>query len=129
MEHLSTFGLDARSLRQRAQLDLYFESQSVRDIAARLRRSAQQGKGLVVLTAAGGVGKTMLVRHVLEGLEEEMFEACLLVPVPGVSDGAWVLDRLAKQLGVEAPSRERATVRPRSTTGSRSSARRAAMRS
>jgi general secretion pathway protein A len=110
VEHLSTFGLTRDPFANEPQLDLFFESQSVRDTAARLRRSAQQGKGLVVLTSPGGVGKTMLVRHVLEGLEEEMFEACLLVPVPGVSDGAWVLDRLARQLGVETPSRERATV-------------------
>jgi type II secretory pathway predicted ATPase ExeA len=52
----------------------------------------------------------MLVRHVLDGLEEELFEACLLVPVPAVSDGAWVLDRLARQLGIEAPARDRAAV-------------------
>lgn len=110
MEHLSTFGLTRDPFANEPQLDLFFDSQSVRDNAARLRRAAQQGKGLVVLTGAGGLGKTMLVRHVLEGLEEEIFEACLLVPVPGVSDGAWVLDRLARQLGVETPSRERATV-------------------
>lgn len=110
MEHLSTFGLTRDPFANEPQLDLFFESQSVRDNAARLRRAAQQGKGLVVLTGAGGLGKTMLVRHVLEGLEEEIFEACLLVPVSGVSDGAWVLDRLARQLGVETPSRERATV-------------------
>jgi len=110
VEHLSTFGLTRDPFANEPQLDLFFESQSVRDTAARLRRAAQQGKGRVVLTGAGGLGKTMLVRHVLEGLEEEMFEACLLVPMPGVSDGAWLLDRLARQLGVEAPSRERATV-------------------
>jgi general secretion pathway protein A len=110
VEHLSTFGLTRDPFANEPQLDLFFESQSVRDNAARLRRAAQQGKGLVVVTGAGGLGKTMLVRHVLEGLEEEIFEACLLVPVPGVSDGAWVLDRLARQLGVESPSRERATV-------------------
>ncbi len=110
MEHLSTFGLTRDPFANEPQLDLFFESQSVRETAARLRRAAQQGKGLVLLTGAGGLGKTMLVRHVLEGLEEEIFEACLLVPVPGVSDGAWVLDRLARQLGVESPSRERAAV-------------------
>jgi type II secretory pathway predicted ATPase ExeA len=110
VEHLSTFGLTRDPFANEPQLDLFFESQSARDIAARLRRAAQQAKGLILLTAAGGLGKTMLVRHVLEGLEEEIFEACLLVPVPGVSDGAWVLDRLARQLGVESPSRERATV-------------------
>ena len=110
MEHLSTFGLSRDPFANEPQLDLFFESQSARETAARLRRAVQQGKGLVVLTGAGGIGKTMLVRHVLEGLEEELFEACLLVPVPGVSDGAWVLDRLARQLGVESPSRERGTV-------------------
>jgi general secretion pathway protein A len=110
VEHLSTFGLTRDPFANEPQLDLFFESRSARETAARLRRAAQQGKGLVVLTGAGGLGKTMLVRHVLEGLEDDVFEACLLVPVPGVSDGAWVLDRLARQLGVESPSRERATV-------------------
>lgn len=109
MEHLSTFGLSRDPFANEPQLDLFFESQSARETAARLRRAAQQNKGLVLLTAPGGLGKTMLVRHVLEGLEEELFEACLLVPVPGVSDGGWVLDRLARQLGVESPSRDRAT--------------------
>jgi type II secretory pathway predicted ATPase ExeA len=110
VEHLSTFGLTRDPFANEPQLDLFFESQSVREAATRLRRAAQQGKGLVVLTGAGGLGKTMLVRHVLEGLEEEVFEPCLLVPVPGVSDGGWVLDRLARQLGVESPSRERSAV-------------------
>jgi type II secretory pathway predicted ATPase ExeA len=110
VEHLSTFGLTRDPFANEPQLDLFFESQSARDTSARLRRAAQQAKGLVVLTAPGGLGKTMLVRHVLDGLEEELFEACLLVPVPGVSDGAWVLDRLARQLGIEAPARERAAV-------------------
>jgi type II secretory pathway predicted ATPase ExeA len=110
VEHLSTFGLTRDPFANEPQLDLFFESQSAREAAARLRRAAQQGKGLVVLTGAGGLGKTMLVRHVLEGLEEEIFEPCLLVPVPGVSDGGWVLDRLARQLGVESPSKERGAV-------------------
>jgi general secretion pathway protein A len=110
VEHLTTFGLTRDPFANEPQLDLFFESQSAKDVAARLLRAAQQGKGLVVLTAGGGLGKTMLVRHVLEGLEEEVFEACLLVPVPGVSDGGWVLDRLARQLGVEEPAKDRADV-------------------
>jgi general secretion pathway protein A len=108
VEHLSTFGLSRDPFANEPQLDLFFESRSAADATARLRRAAQQSKGLVVLTGAGGIGKTMLVRHVLDGLEEEMFEACLLVPVPGVSDGGWVVDRLARQLGVESPASDRA---------------------
>jgi type II secretory pathway predicted ATPase ExeA len=107
VEHLSTFGLTRDPFANEPQLDLYFESRSAQDAGARLRRAAQQGKGLVVVTGAGGLGKTMLVRHLLDSLEEEMFEACLLVPVPGVSDGAWVFDRLARQLGVEKPVSDR----------------------
>jgi type II secretory pathway predicted ATPase ExeA len=110
VEHLSTFGLTRDPFANEPQLDLFFESGSARDTAARLRRAAQQAKGLVVLTAPGGLGKTMLVRQVLDGLEEELFEACLLVPVPGVSDGAWVLDRLARQLGIESPASDRAAL-------------------
>ena len=109
MEHLSTFGLTRDPFANEPQLDLFFEGIAATDTVARLRRAAQQRKGLAVLTGAGGVGKTMLARHFLESLEEEMFEACLLVPVPGVSDGAWVIDRLARQLGVETPSEDRAT--------------------
>jgi type II secretory pathway predicted ATPase ExeA len=108
VEHLSTFGLTRDPFANEPQLDLFFESRPASEAVARLRRAAQQGKGLVVLTGAGGVGKTMLVRQLVDGLEEEMFEACLLVPVPGVSDGAWVVDRLARQLGVESPSPDRA---------------------
>lgn len=108
MEHLSTFGLTRDPFANEPQLDLFFEGIGATDTVARLRRAAQQRKGLAVLTGPGGIGKTMLARHFLESLEEEMFEACLLVPVPGVSDGAWVIDRLARQLGVETPSEDRA---------------------
>lgn len=108
MEHLSTFGLTRDPFANEPQLDLFFESRSASETSARLRRAAQQGKGLVVLTGAGGLGKTILVRRFHDGLEEEMFEACLLVPVPGVSDGGWVIDRLARQLGVESPASDRA---------------------
>jgi type II secretory pathway predicted ATPase ExeA len=109
VEHLSTFGLTRDPFANEPQLDLFFEGTAATDAVARLRRAAQQRKGLVVLTGVGGVGKTMLARHFLEGLEEEMFEACLLVPVPGVSDGEWVIDRLARQLGVESPAEDRAS--------------------
>jgi type II secretory pathway predicted ATPase ExeA len=52
----------------------------------------------------------MVVRHLLETLEEEVYEACLLVPVPGVADAGWVFSRFAAHLGVEEPSQERAAL-------------------
>jgi type II secretory pathway predicted ATPase ExeA len=52
----------------------------------------------------------MLVRHLLESLDEEAYEPVLLIPMPGVSDGPWIFDRFARQLGVEEPAEERSTL-------------------
>ena len=104
MEHLSTFGLTRDPFASEAALDAVLETSGFEDATRRLERFALQGKGLALLTGAGGVGKTVLVRHALESLEEEVFEACMLVPVPGITDGAWMLTRFAAQLGVEEPA-------------------------
>lgn len=107
MEHLSTFQLGRDPFSNESQPAFYYESSAHLDAERRLLRAALQGKGLSLVTGAGGVGKTVLVRHFLEALEEEVFEACMLVPIPGVTDGAWILDRFARQLGVEEPAEDR----------------------
>jgi len=60
-----------------------------------------------VLTGEVGSGKTMLVRRLLENLEEEVFEASMLVVLSGGADACWMLTRFAKLLGVEEPEPER----------------------
>lgn len=104
MEHLSTFGLRRDPFANEPRHSPWFASPGQVEAERRLVRGIRQARGLCVLCGAGGAGKTMLVRHLLESLEEEVFEACMLVPVPGVSDGRWVLDRFARQLGVEEPA-------------------------
>jgi type II secretory pathway predicted ATPase ExeA len=104
VEHLSTFGLQRDPFANEPRHSPWFASSSHEEAERRLLRGIQQGRGLCVLCGAGGSGKTMLVRHLLESLEEEVYEACMLVPVPGVSDARWVLDRFARQLGVEDPA-------------------------
>ncbi len=106
MEHLVTFGLNRDPFGCDSQLLWYFEGGGFADATQRLRRAAMQAKGLCVVSGRGGVGKTMLVRHVLQTLEEEVFEASMLVAVPGISDMRWLLSRWAQQLGVEAPAAE-----------------------
>jgi type II secretory pathway predicted ATPase ExeA len=103
VEHLSTFGLSRDPFANEPQLEGWFASPAHLEAERRLARGVRQGKGLVLLQGAGGTGKTLLVRRLLESLEEEMFEACMLVPLPEVSDVGWLLDRLARQLGVEEP--------------------------
>ena len=106
MEHLSTFGLDRDPFGGDAQLAWYYEGAAFLDATQRLHRAALQAKGLCIVTGRGGVGKTMLVRHLLQALEDEVFEASMLVAVPGITDLRWILTRWAQQLGVETPSSE-----------------------
>jgi type II secretory pathway predicted ATPase ExeA len=110
VEHLATFGLDRDPFGCDPQLLWYFESAGFAAATQRLHRAAMQAKGLCVVTGRGGVGKTMLVRHLLHVLEEEVFEASMLVAVPGVTDLRWLLTRWAQQLGVEAPAADLAGV-------------------
>lgn len=106
MEHLDHFGLSRDPFANDPQVGAYFPSPQHTGAERRLQRGVSQNKGLCLLTGPPGAGKTMVVRHLLEALEEEVYEACLLVPVPGISDGSWVKSRLAQQLGVEEPAEE-----------------------
>ena len=87
MEHLEHFGLSRDPFSNDPQLSVYFESAEHASAERRVRRSVTQQKGLCVLSGPAGAGKSMVVRHLLDSLEEEVYEACLLVPVPGVATG------------------------------------------
>lgn len=108
MEYLQHFGLTQDPFSNDPDLRFYFESESHRDAQRRIERSLRQRKGLTLLTGDGGIGKTLLVRRILEALEEEIFEAIMLVMLPGAVDGTGILQRFARQLGTEAPANDRA---------------------
>jgi type II secretory pathway predicted ATPase ExeA len=110
VEHLSTFGLERDPFSSDPQLLWYFEGKAFADATRRFTRAALQGKGLCLLSGRGGVGKTMLVRHLLETLDADAFEACMLVPQPGITDLRWLLVRFAQQLGVEEPAADLAAL-------------------
>jgi type II secretory pathway predicted ATPase ExeA len=108
LEHLHHFGLNQDPFSNEPDLRVYFESASHRDAQRRVERGLRQHKGLTLLTGDGGMGKTLLARRVLEALEEEVFEATLLVMLPGAADATGILQRFARQLGVDEPAQERA---------------------
>ena len=60
-----------------------------------------------VLAGEGGTGKSLLARSIFEALEEEVFEASLLMMMHGTADAVSVLRRLCTQLGVDEPPIER----------------------
>ena len=82
MEHLQHFGLSRDPFSDDVSPGFYLGSRQHTDAGRRVLRGIQQGKGLTVLTGPVGSGKTVIVRRMLESLEDEVFEASLLVPVP-----------------------------------------------
>ena len=108
MEHLHHFGLGQEPFSNDPDLRFFFESGSHRDAQRRVERGLRQRKGLTLLTGEGGMGKTLLARRILDALEEEVFEAALLVMLPGAADATSILQRFARQLGCEAPAADRA---------------------
>jgi type II secretory pathway predicted ATPase ExeA len=77
------------------------------DAIARLDRGVRQGRGLITLIGPAGSGKTAVAKHLFEELEEEVFEAAMMVVLRSHADSDWLLQRFAAQLGVEEPSTQR----------------------
>ena len=92
------------------ELSFYYESPVHLDAERRLARSARQGKGLTILSGSHGSGKTLLTRRLFEELDEEKYEAVLMVVLPGGADALALLRRLARELGVELQAEDRTAV-------------------
>lgn len=108
MDYLHHFGLNDDPFRN-DHLDRFIaEIPSQTQALRRLDRGVRQGRGLVVLVGGVGSGKTVVARRLYEDLEEEMFEAGMMVVLRSHADSDWLLERFAVQLGVEevAPGRE-----------------------
>jgi general secretion pathway protein A len=110
VEHLHHFKLAEDPFRNEPLLRFLFESQQQQEAVRRMDRAVRQAKGLCVLIGPVGSGKTMAVRQLFENLEEEVFEANMMVVLNGAADASWMLTRFAKQLGVEEPAGERETL-------------------
>ncbi len=110
MEHLLHFGLRRDPFQNEPDLRFYFDSASHRDAQRRVERALRQSKGLSLLCGESGTGKTLLARRILEGLEEEIFEASLMVMMRGTAGAASLLRRFAKQIDIDDPADEQATL-------------------
>ena len=107
MEHLHHFDLTDDPFRNEPLLRFFFDTRQQQQALRRMDRAVRQHKGLCVLVGDVGSGKTMAVRQLLENLEEEVFEASMMVVLNGAADSAWMMTRFAKQLGIEEPAPER----------------------
>jgi type II secretory pathway predicted ATPase ExeA len=85
----------------------YYSSAQHAQALMRLMHAVSSMKGLAVLVGDVGAGKTTLARRMLDSLPEDEYEAALLVIIHSGITPAWLLKRIAVQLGVEAPAEEK----------------------
>jgi type II secretory pathway predicted ATPase ExeA len=107
VDHLRHFGLGEDPFRDEPRVRDFCETRAAREGLLRVERGLRQGRGLGVVSGEGGSGKSMLLRRLLDDLEEELFEASMLVVLPGAAEAGALLARFAKHLGVEEPAAER----------------------
>jgi len=110
LEHLRHFGLTDDPFRNEPQPGAYLQTQAHGDALLRIERGARQAKGFTLLLGASGAGKTMILRQLYDKLEEEVFEASMLVVLSPTADADWTLRRYARELGVEEPASDRETL-------------------
>jgi type II secretory pathway predicted ATPase ExeA len=110
VEHLQHFGLSEDPFRNDHLERFLHDSPPQVDARRRLERAVRQGRGFVLLTGPVGSGKTTVARALFECLEEEAFEARMLMVLRASADFRWLLGRLAGELGVEEIASEREAV-------------------
>jgi type II secretory pathway predicted ATPase ExeA len=107
VDHLRHFGLSEDPFRDELRVRDFCETGVARDARLRVERGLRQGRGLGIVSGEPGSGKSMLLRRILDGLEDEVFEASMLVVLPGAGDAGALLARFARHLGVDEPAAER----------------------
>jgi type II secretory pathway predicted ATPase ExeA len=78
----------------------YYNSPLHADAMLKLRYAVDTRKGLAVVIGGIGTGKTTLARRFLEELDENSYEAALLVVVHSSVSSEWLFKKFAMQLGV-----------------------------
>jgi general secretion pathway protein A len=79
----------------------YYNSLLHSDAMLKLKYAVDTRKGLAVVIGGIGTGKTTLARRFLEELDENSYEAALLVVVHSSVSSEWLFKKFAMQLGVK----------------------------
>jgi general secretion pathway protein A len=101
MDYLEYYGLKEHPFTNVVDNKFYYNSPQVRDALIKLRYAIDTKKGLAVVIGEIGAGKTTLARRLLEELDENHYEATLLVIIHSSVSSEWLLKKFAIQLGVD----------------------------
>lgn len=101
MDYLEYYDLKEHPFTNVVDNRFYYNSPQYRDAVVKLRYAIDTKKGLAVVIGDIGAGKTTLARRLLEDLDEDRYEATLLVIIHSSVSSEWLLKKFAIQLGVD----------------------------
>jgi type II secretory pathway predicted ATPase ExeA len=107
MNYLAFFGLETEPFSNAPANRFYYDSAQHSQATVRLRFALSAMKGLALCVGEIGAGKTTLARRLLDSLDDDEYEAALLVILHRDITSEWLLRRVAFQLGVPAPSKDK----------------------
>jgi type II secretory pathway predicted ATPase ExeA len=101
MDYLEYYNLKEHPFSNVVDSRFYYSSRQHSDALVKLKYAVDTRKGLAVIIGGIGTGKTTLARRFLEDLDEESYEAALLVVVHSTVSSEWLFKKFAIQLGVK----------------------------
>ena len=100
MEHLEFYNLKEQPF-STAYNKYFFDNSQHAQALLRLKYAIDGMKGLAVVVGSLGTGKTTLARRILDELDEDHYEAAMLVVLHSSASADWLLKKIALQLGIE----------------------------
>lgn len=110
MDYLEYYGLKEHPFANVVDNRFYYNSAQQSEALLRLKYAIDTKKGLAVLIGDIGAGKTTLARRLLEDLDENVYEAALIVVIHSSVSPEWLLRKLAMQIGVADIKEEKVEV-------------------
>ncbi|MBC8413252.1 MAG: AAA family ATPase [Nitrospira sp.] len=101
MDHLAFYNLAEHPFSNAVDPRYFYNSTQHSDALIRLKFAVDTMKGLAVVVGDIGTGKTTLARRMLNELDENLYEAALLVVLHAAVTTDWLMKKIAMQLGVE----------------------------
>ncbi len=101
MDYLEYYNLKEHPFSNVVDSRFYYSSRQHSDALVKLKYAVDTRKGLAVIIGGIGTGKTTLARRFLEDLDEDSYEAALLVVVHSTVSSEWLFKKFAIQLGVK----------------------------
>jgi type II secretory pathway predicted ATPase ExeA len=103
MDYLEFYKLKEHPFSNAVDNRFYYDSTQHAEAIVRLKYAIDTMKGLAVVVGDIGTGKTTLARKMLDALDEDQYEAALLVILHSSVTTDWLMKKIAVQLEVKNP--------------------------